>query len=125
MIRTILLVAIGGGVGSALRLLVSRLVQENVAAGSFPLATMTVNVVGCLLIGLFYGMSSHGALGHGDSMKTLLTTGLCGGFTTFSTFCNDSMLLIRGGQPLTALAYTACSLIVGLAAVAAGYWLAE
>ena len=123
MIRTMLIVALGGGIGSALRFAVGRCLQDHVA-GAFPLPTFVVNVAGCLLIGLFYGLSLRGSLG-GSSAKTLLTTGLCGGFTTFSTFCNENLALLREGRTLTAFAYAGCSVALGFAAVAAGYWIAE
>ena len=123
MIRSLIIVALGGGMGSALRFLASKFVQDNMA-GIFPYPTLAVNVLGCLLIGIFYGLSSRGNLG-GDSAKLLLTTGLCGGFTTFSTFCNENLTLLRNGHPITALLYAGASLAVGLIAVALGYWLAE
>ena len=123
MIRSMFIVALGGAVGSSLRMAVSRLV-DTYAVGHFPYPTMTVNVVGCLLIGVFYGLSMRGSIGGGD-IKMLLTTGFCGGFTTFSTFCNENLTLLRNGHPITALLYAGASLAVGLIAVALGYWLAE
>lgn len=123
MIRTLLIVALGGGVGSALRFGVSKVVAENVG-GAFPYPTLAVNIIGCLLIGLFYGMSSRGSLG-GNSVKMLLTTGLCGGFTTFSTFCNENITLLRGGNAIATLLYAGLSVMLGLLAVAVGYWIAE
>lgn len=71
-----IIVALGGAVGSSLRMAVSRLV-DTYAVGHFPYPTMTVNVVGCLLIGVFYGLSMRGSIG-GDNIKMLLTTGFCG-----------------------------------------------
>ena len=123
MIRSLIIVALGGGMGSALRFLASKFVQDNMT-GVFPYPTLAVNVVGCLLIGVFYGLSSRGSLG-GDSAKLLLTTGLCGGFTTFSTFCNENLSLMRGGHALATLLYTSGSVVLGLIAVAVGYWIAE
>ena len=123
MIRSMFIVALGGAVGSSLRMAVSRLV-DTYAVGHFPYPTMTVNVVGCLLIGVFYGLSMRGSIG-GDNIKMLLTTGFCGDFTTFSTFCNENLTLLRNGHPMTALLYAGASLAVGLIAVALGYWLAE
>ncbi len=123
MIRTLLIVAFGGGIGSALRFLVSKAVAENMD-GTFPYPTFAVNIIGSLLIGLFYGLSSRGNLG-GNSAKMLLTTGLCGGFTTFSTFCNENLTLLRGGNAITAMLYAGISIVLGFAAVAAGYWVAE
>lgn len=119
--RTLLAVALGGAIGSGLRFLVSHIIQENTMVG-FPLATLTVNVVGCLLIGFFYGIPT---LNSGNNeLKALLTTGLCGGFTTFSTFCNENLMLLRGGSSLTSVVYAVCSLVGGLLAVVAGYELA-
>lgn len=69
-------------------------------------------------------LSSRGSLG-GDSAKLLLTTGLCGGFTTFSTFCNENLSLMRGGHALATLLYTSGSVVLGFIAVAVGYWIAE
>lgn len=123
MIRSLIIVALGGGMGSALRFLASKFVQDNMT-GVFPYPTLAVNIVGCLLIGVFYGLSSRGSLG-GDSAKLLLTTGLCGGFTTFSTFCNENLSLMRGGHALATLLYTGGSVVLGFIAVAVGYWIAE
>ena len=123
MIRSLILVALGGGVGSALRFLISKIVQDNIV-GFFPYPTMVVNILGCLLIGLFYGLSSRGNLG-GDSARLLLTTGLCGGFTTFSTFCNENLSLMRGGHAFAAMLYAGGSVMLGFIAVAVGYWIAE
>lgn len=63
MLRTLLIVALGGGVGSALRYAVSKFVQDNMS-GAFPYHTFAVNIVGCLLIGLFYGLAARGHLGN-------------------------------------------------------------
>ena len=119
MLRTLLIVALGGGIGSALRYAVSKFVQDS-TNGAFPYHTFAVNIVGCLLIGLFYGLAARGHLGN-NTTTLLLTTGLCGGFTTFSTFCNENIALLRGDNALTALAYVASSVFCGLLAVALGY----
>ena len=123
MIRTTLIVALGGGVGSALRFLVSKFVQANMV-GTFPYHTFAVNVVGCLLIGFFYGLAARGHLGN-NTTALLLTTGLCGGFTTFSTFCNENLTLLRSDNVLIAMLYAASSLLCGLFAVFFGYWVIE
>ena len=122
-LRSLLLVAVGGALGSAARFLLSKVVQEH-AATAFPLATFAVNVAGCLAIGIVYGLSARGAMTD-VGLKLLLTTGFCGGFTTFSTFCNEGCSLLRGGNVWTAFAYMAGSLAAGLAAVALGLWLAQ
>ena len=123
MLRSILLVAAGGALGSAGRFVLSRLVQEGVAT-AFPIATFVVNIVGCFVIGLVYGLSARGNA-MGDGVKLLLTTGFCGGFTTFSTFCNEGVSLVRSSSHTLALAYAMGSVAVGFAAVFAGMWAAS
>lgn len=114
-----LIIALGGGIGSALRYAVSKFVQDS-TNGAFPYHTFAVNIVGCLLIGLFYGLAARGYLGN-NTTTLLLTTGLCGGFTTFSTFCNENIALLRGDNAFVALVYVASSVFCGLLAVALGY----
>ena len=93
------------------------------AAESFPWGTMTVNVVGCFLIGLLSGMSLGGQIS--PTTKLVLVTGFCGGFTTFSTFMNENLLLGRDGAFLSAVLYTLASLVLGLIAVVIGYQLVK
>lgn len=120
MLRTLLIVALGGGVGSALRYAVSKFVQDNMS-GAFPYHTFAVNIAGCLLIGLFYGLAARGHLGN-NTTTLLLTTGLCGGFTTF---CNENIALLRGDNAFVALVYVASSVLCGLLAVMLGYLIIE
>ena len=87
-------------------------------------AVFVVNVVGCLLIGLVCGLAAR-LDGLGNGLKLFLTVGFCGGFTTFSTFCNENLALLRGGALLTAALYAALSLFVGLLAVYAGLLIAR
>ena len=117
MIKNILLVAFGGAVGSVLRYLVSKWLQE-ASAVAFPVGTLVVNVVGCLLIGLIYGASDRWGIS-GD-MRLLLTVGFCGGFTTFSTFMNESLSLMRADNLLSLALYASLSVGLGLVAVWAG-----
>lgn len=117
MMKNILLVASGGAVGSVLRYLVSRWIQES-SATAFPLATMVVNIVGCLLIGIFYGLTERWGLS--GELKLLLTVGFCGGFTTFSTFMNENLILLRSQEALLSCLYAALSVGIGLLAVWAG-----
>lgn len=118
MIRNILLVALGGAFGSTCRYLVSRLMES-----SFPWGTLTVNVVGSLLIGLLVGLVSRGAVS--PEMKLLLVTGFCGGFTTFSTFANESFGMMRTGDMLLAALYIGGSVAMGIIAVWIGINMSE
>lgn len=118
----ILVVFLGSGTGGAARYIVGRLVKSHIGQSTFPWETLTVNIVGCLIIGLLYGLSTDSQW-MSDRVKLLLTVGFCGGFTTFSTFANENYLLLNTSNPLTFAAYTATSIIVGIAAVAIGYYL--
>ena len=122
MIKDIMLVALGGGAGSALRYLVSRAVTSAPWL-SLPLGTLVVNVTGCFVIGLVYGLTARGTAG--NSVRLLLATGLCGGFTTFSTFSAENVSLMQEGCHLSALIYVFLSVTLGLVAVAMGAWAAK
>lgn len=117
--RELLCVFVGGGIGSVLRFMASMLWRHMSLHPRFenmimPWPTLAVNVVGCLLIGVFY---VHGErLGLSDEARLLLTTGFCGGLTTFSTFSYESVTLMHNGHYLTAAAYITMSLIIGMAA---------
>ena len=93
-----------------------------VACGLFPWATFAVNVIGCLLIGLFTGIAASGHLP--AQWKLVLVTGFCGGFTTFSTFMNENYLLAKD-HLLMLVIYTLASLALGMAALVLGYKMAE
>lgn len=86
------------------------------AATVFPWPTFIVNILGCMLIGLFYHYGERWGLA--PETRLLLTTGLCGGFTTFSTFSYEGVTLINGGYYTTYIIYVALSIILGLAAAA-------
>ncbi len=120
MIRNMLFVALGGAIGSVARYLVSKMVNESFSS-SFPLATMLVNIAGCVLIGIFLSLSERFSLGEGS--RLLLTVGLCGGFTTFSTFMNENLLLLRVGSIGQLALYAGGSVALGLLGVFAGRYL--
>lgn len=108
----------GGGAGSALRFAVQALLPERLASHFFPWGTLTVNVAGSFLIGLFYAVSPK--MGLSPDTRLFLTAGLCGGFTTFSTFSMDNIAMIRGGEWFLAAVYTLLSIVLGLLACCGG-----
>ena len=114
----ILLVAIGSGLGGVLRYLVPCWIG---AAKGFPWATLTVNVVGSLLIGLLSGLLARHGGSSAESIRAFAVVGFCGGFTTFSTFSNETFRLIESNQWLSAVAYVSLSILAGLTAVFLGY----
>ena len=118
----VLLVAAGSGLGGVLRHLASCWVG---AAKGFPWATLTVNVVGSLLIGVLSGLLARHGGSFAESMRCFAVVGFCGGFTTFSTFSNETFRLMENGQWWFAFAYVGTSVAAGLGAVALGWWLAR
>jgi len=114
MIRTLLLVGTGGFLGSVSRFLASRLIQTNLQS-AFPFGTFFVNITGCLLIGLIYGFSDRSSL-LTPGWKMFLAAGFCGGFTTFSTFANENLALLRDGDFFHFGLYTALSVFLGITA---------
>ncbi len=116
--RTLLIIGTGGFIGSVFRYLLARMIQLK-AGGIFPAGTLTVNVIGCLVIGMILGWSEKSGLT--PEWRFFLATGLCGGFTTFSAFSDETAALLRAGNTSIALIYVSASIITGLAATFAGY----
>lgn len=119
MVKDILWVGAGGAVGSALRYLVWRLLG---ATGGFPWATVLVNVAGSFVLGLLAGLYAGRV---GPTMRLALFFGFLGGFTTFSTFTSETVVLARTGSATLAVGNVAISVVVGLAAAFAGVLLGE
>ena len=90
--KEILIVGFGGGIGSIARFL-SQKSAERLLDNSFPIGTFLVNIVGCFIIGVVYALSERGNF-LSPEMRLFLTVGLCGGFTTFSTFSYDNFNLL-------------------------------
>ena len=106
-----------------LRFLLSKWLQGSVVT-AFPVGTLVVNLLGCLMIGVFYGLFDRGALLDAN-LKLFFTVGICGGFTTFSTFCNESLHLFRSDNILYGALYAGGSVFLGLIAVFLGVHLAK
>jgi CrcB protein len=119
MIKTLLLVGTGGFLGSISRFLASRFMQNSFPA-AFPYGTFLVNITGCLLIGLIYGFSERSSL-LTTEWKLFLAVGFCGGFTTFSTFANENLALLRNGEFFYFFLYTGLSVLLGIAATFIGF----
>ena len=118
--KSFLLVFLGGGLGSALRYLVASVMNQY--SKVLPFGTFTVNMLGCLLIGLILGYAQkENTLTSNQTL--LLATGFCGGFTTFSAFANENLELIKNGEIFNFSIYTITSILVGVLAVLIGFYL--
>lgn len=121
MLQIILAVAAGSAVGGTLRYVVALLLPT--AVGRWPWPTLLVNLIGCFLLGLLSGWFSR--YEPSPALRAFLTIGVCGGFTTFSSFINEDFQLFRSGQLLSAVAYPAVSFVLGLLLLILGYRLME
>lgn len=119
MSRIFLWVAIGGAIGSLARYLIS-IYLFKASVFSFPWGTFAVNIIGCFLIGVFYALSEK--LNISTEWQLFLTTGVCGGFTTFSTFAFENLKLLQEGQYFYFATYSTASFALGLAAVFFGIY---
>jgi CrcB protein len=119
MLKSFLIVGLGGMFGSILRYLFAVLIKPS----AFPYATFSVNIIGSLVIGLVIGLSLR--TGSADNWKLFLATGVCGGFTTFSAFSFECISLVAEQRYATVAAYISLSVILGLAATFAGLQLAK
>ncbi|MFC0598302.1 fluoride efflux transporter CrcB [Streptomyces palmae] len=117
-----LLVAVGAAVGAPLRYLTDRTVQKRHDT-VFPWGTFTVNVLGCLVLGVLTGAALRGAAS--DSVQLLVGTGLCGALTTYSTFSYETMRLAESGARFLAAANLVASVVAGLGAAFLGAAAAE
>lgn len=117
--RNILLVGIGGMFGSVLRYLASVWIKPV----NFPLATLSVNILGSFLIGLIMGWAAKHP--QSEFWRLLLATGICGGFTTFSAFAWENLQMLNQQRYMHFCIYAGGSLILSLIAVAIGYWLTK
>lgn len=116
------IVGIGSFLGGGLRYLISVFFNQKINP-DFPYATLSVNLLGCLLIGVFYGLFEKSLIS--NDWKLFLTTGLCGGFTTFSAFSNEALQLFKQGNITAMLIYILISIIIGIVLTYAGYLMAK
>jgi len=118
--KSFLLVFLGGGLGSGLRYIIT--ITINQYSKVLPFGTFTVNMLGCLLIGMVLGYAQkENTLSSNQTL--LLATGFCGGFTTFSAFANENLELIKNGEIFNLSLYTIGSVLIGILAVFTGYYL--
>ena len=118
MIKNLLLIGLGGGLGSIARYLCQKWFLDN-HPNAYPWGTFTVNIVGCFVIGLFWGIAFK-SFAENEDWKLFLMTGICGGFTTFSAFTLESIGLIKAERMGMFLLYVAGSVLIGLLATYAG-----
>jgi CrcB protein len=118
MLKQLLFIGAGGFLGSISRFLVGRYVQH-IFLAAFPYGTFIVNILGCLLLGILFGIFEKGGL-TSPEWKMFLVVGFCGGFTTFSTFSMDNLSLLRDGDYFYFFIYAGLSVILGLAATFSG-----
>ncbi len=118
MFKSLLFIGFGGFIGTIARFLISRYFQLHLST-LFPWGTFIVNLMGCFLIGIIYGISEKGNF-LSPEVRLFLTVGLCGGFTTFSTFSNDALMLMEQQEWLRFALYSSLSFFLGIMAVFAG-----
>ncbi len=119
IIKKILLIGAGGFIGSVARYFISK-INLSIDFFSIPVGTLLVNVLGSFTIGLLAGIASKSEI-LSLEWRLFLMVGLCGGFTTFSSFSNENLMLLNSGHLLTILLYTGLSIFLGFAAVYVGY----
>ena len=118
MTKDIILVGIGSGIGGICRYLISLFMSH--AQSGFPWGTFTANVIGCLLIGLLWGVTSR-SQNLSPAFSLLLMVGFCGGFTTFSTFSKEGLAMMQANNYMLFTLYTLGSMVLGIIAVGLGY----
>ncbi|MBZ9728813.1 fluoride efflux transporter CrcB [Salegentibacter sp. JZCK2] len=122
MLKQLLLIFLGGGLGSVLRYLISK--SLNFGTAFIPFGTFTVNILGSLLLGLILGIAAKSDIFNSNTVL-FLAIGFCGGFTTFSSFAFENHALLRSGDYLNFFIYTFGSIILGILAVFLGLFLSK
>ncbi len=122
---TVIAIFLGGGAGASLRHGMNMLAARWLGHGGFPYATLTINILGSLLIGMLVVLFEQRFAAVPMIWRSALVTGVLGGFTTFSAFSLETLLLVERGDWGAAFAYVATSVLLSLGACAAGLWLAR
>jgi len=118
-LRGVLAVMLGGSIGSVARYVVGALFVQRFGPG-FPYGTLAINLVGCFAIGIVAQLAQTRALGISPTVRLFLAVGLCGGFTTFSSFAYETVTLVGDGATALAFLYIGLSVVVGVLAAFAG-----
>ncbi len=119
MIKDLILVGIGSGIGGMCRYLISLYLGQS--HSGFPWGTFVVNIMGCLLIGILWGLTSR-FQNLSPAFSLLFMVGFCGGFTTFSTFSKEGLVLLQANHYTLFALYTIGSVLLGIMSVALGYF---
>lgn len=120
--KSLLLIGSGSFLGGISRYLLSVFIHTK-SATSFPIGTLGVNITGCFIIGLVFGLVQKHNLT--DNWQLFLMTGILGGFTTFSSFSNETFLMLKNGLWANAILYVVLSILVGIILTIGGYWLTK
>ena len=118
MVRSLILIGIGSCIGGISRYLTQQYVQKYYPS-SIPLGTLSVNIIGCFLIGIIYALADRGTI-LSPAIRLFLATGFCGGYTTFSSFAFENVSLMREGDFFYTGLYIMLSIVIGFAAVYLG-----
>ena len=121
--KSLLIIFLGGGLGSVIRFSLSKWISS-LHSHHFPWGTLVVNVVACLALGWIIGLADHKHI-ISPSARLFWTVGFCGGFSTFSTFSNETLYLLQSGFTASLVLYITLSLLLCVAAVFGGLYLGE
>ena len=110
--KQLILVFLGGGIGTVLRFIISKLIPHN--DSGFPWSTFSANLIGCFIIGLISGYFFKTSSSNQSDIILFATVGICGGFTTFSTFAYENLNFLKSGDYIFFITYTLGSFILGI-----------